>query len=131
MKPGVNEKLVAAYKDVKNFLDDFESLYLKQYPKTPALNLSELWTTFMRSLFTEMKGWTKTWLEHRTTKMAEAWADENTKRLNAVGFGLTPEAAYKFLVYKMEAELIWKKAQAHEAKHAYQVEKFDPEDVFK
>ncbi|KAM5345867.1 hypothetical protein ACJ41O_011728 [Fusarium nematophilum] len=131
MKPGVNKKLVAAYTDVRDFLKDFESLYRKQYPKTPVLDLPALWTTFMRSLTQNMKVWTKTWLQYRAREMVKVWKAEAVKRLAAVGAAKTPQTAAKALAYQKEAKNIMDKATEHERKHGSQVDKFDPKDVFK
>ncbi|KAJ4307522.1 hypothetical protein N0V84_012671, partial [Fusarium piperis] len=129
-KPGVNKKLVAASTDVDDFLEDFESLYRKQYPKTPVLDLSELWTTFMRSLTKEMKAWTKRWLKYRADEMVKVWKAEAVKRLEAVGAARTPETAARALSYQKEALNIMEKAIEHQLIHAYQVDEFDEDDVF-
>ncbi|KAI3576613.1 hypothetical protein IWW34DRAFT_881042 [Fusarium oxysporum f. sp. albedinis] len=113
LKPGVNEKLVATYDDVKGFLKEFEALYRKQYPKTPALDLDRLWTTFMRDLTTKMKVWTKRWLLYRADEMAKDWA------------------AAAILSYAQEALTILEKAQEHQKKHGIAVDKFKPDVVFK
>ncbi|KIL89256.1 hypothetical protein FAVG1_07650 [Fusarium avenaceum] len=130
-KPAVNKKLVAAYTDVYKFLKEFEFLYRKEYPKTPVLELPELWTTFMRDFTEEMKLWNKRWLQFRIKGMVDVWAEEGTKRLEAIGLTRTPQAAGKALAYSNEAGRILRTAQAHARKSAYYIDKFMPDDVFK
>ncbi|KAJ3544190.1 hypothetical protein NM208_g3186 [Fusarium decemcellulare] len=131
MKPGVNKKLVAAHADVKKFLDDFESLYREQYPKTQALDLSDLWTTFMRDLTDRMKTWNKDWLEYRAKEMVKVWKAEAVKRLEAVGAAKTPATAAKALAYQKEASNIMEKAEQHQLNYAVEIDKFNPKVVFK
>ncbi|KAF5024622.1 hypothetical protein F66182_3386 [Fusarium sp. NRRL 66182] len=130
MKPGVNKKLIAAYEDVRDFLDDFEDLYRKQYPKTPVLDLSDLWTTFMRDLTDKMKTWTKTWLKYRADDMVKVWKAEAVKRLEAVGATRTAETAGEALAFQKEASNVMEKAEQHQLEYAVEVDKFDPKKVF-
>ncbi|KAF4333318.1 chitinase [Fusarium beomiforme] len=130
LSPEVNDKLVAAYGDVKDFLKEFEFLYRKQYLKTPVLDLSKLWTRFMRDLTDKMGAWTKRWLEYRAKEMVKVWKAESVERLKAIGAAKTPQSAGKALTYQKQADDIRQTAEWHEHNHGSQVDDFDPEKVF-
>ncbi|EWG55557.1 hypothetical protein FVEG_17546 [Fusarium verticillioides 7600] len=131
LKPGVNDKLVGTYDEVKVFLREFETLYRKEYPKTPVLGLDKLWTTFMRDLTGKMKTWTKRWLLYRTGEMAKAWAAENARRLAMMANANSELAAAAVLSHAQEAQTILEKAQEHGRKHGIEIDKFNPNVVFK
>jgi hypothetical protein len=115
---------------VKNFLEDFEELYRKEYPKTPVLGLPSLWRTFMRDLTEKQKDWVKVWLKYRTKRMVKVWEAEAERRLAAVGTTRSPQAAGKAMAYQREAALIFEKAEQHKTSYAVAANKFDPKIVF-
>lgn len=129
--PEVNKKLIDTHKEVKNFLDDFEALYRKQYPQTPVLNLSKLWTTFIRDLFKGIKNFTKSWLKHRINEMKKAWAAAAKNRLATIGLANSPATAGTAMAHQKEAVKILEMAQAHEAIYSSQVDKFKQDVIFK
>ncbi|KAK7600688.1 hypothetical protein V3481_002218 [Fusarium oxysporum f. sp. vasinfectum] len=114
-KPAVKQKLQAAYKDVKNFLDDFEELYREEHPKTPVLGLSKMWTRFMQEVTGLMQQWTKDWVKYRAGKMVENWLDEFNKREAAViaATGMAAGVVLKAVSLRDEAKKILEDAKKH------------------
>ncbi|TVY68504.1 hypothetical protein Focb16_v002095 [Fusarium oxysporum f. sp. cubense] len=131
-KPAVKQKLQAAYKDVKNFPDDFEELYREEHPKTPVLGLSKMWTRFMQEVTGLMQQWTKDWVKYRAGKMVENWLDEFNKREAAVtaATGMAAGVVSKAVSLRDEAKKILEDAKKHQSWHAGFIDVFDPIFMF-
>ncbi|KLP13453.1 chitinase [Fusarium fujikuroi] len=131
-KPAVKKKLQASYKDVKDFLDDFEELYRKEHPKTPVLNLSKMWTIFMRDVTGLMQQWTKDWVKYRADEMVKKWLVEYNAREAAVAaaHGKAAGLQSKAVSLREEAKKILEDAKKHQSLHAAFIDVFDPIFMF-